>query len=109
MARTCLQKLCRTPQEWAFVEALVVYFTYKVTILRESPLKATRDQIRDIVQERHGITLANPQFERLKKRYITRPDKPAERFELAIQTVEGRQGVPSEYELTGLLQFMPEE
>lgn len=50
--------------------------------------------------------LANPQIERLKRKYISRPDKPATRFELAVQTVEGRPGIPSEFVLTGLRQLL---
>jgi hypothetical protein len=103
---TQVHALCRTAQEKAFVEAWVVYFSYKLFVLGEKPLKATRDQIVRIIEDRHGLKLENPQFERLKKKYITREGKPATIFELAIQTREGRQGVPSEFEPTGILQLI---
>jgi hypothetical protein len=103
-------QLCRTQQETAFVLSLVTYFSYKVFVLRENPLRATRDQISQIIKEHHGISLKNPQFERLKRKYIPRDGKPATRFELAVQTRTGRQGIPSEFELTGLLRLMnPQE
>ena len=53
--------------ERAFVEALVVYFTFKVEHLGEEVLKATRDQPRAIMQDRHGLKPDNRQFEVLKK------------------------------------------
>jgi hypothetical protein len=94
--------LCGTLMERAFVEALLVYFTYKVLYLKESPCKATRADLRHIMRERHGVQPDNQQFERLKRKFITRPGLPASRYELAVQTLQGRQGVPSEYALTGL-------
>ena len=102
-------KLCRNAKERAFVEALVVHFTHKLVNCHEPVLKATRDQLRQIIEDRQGIKLDNTQFNRHKKKYITRPDKPATRFELAIQTVEGRPGVASEYELTGLVRLLSPE
>ena len=102
-------KLCRNAKERAFVEALVVHFTHKLVNCHEPVLKATRDQLRQIIEDRHGIKLDNSQFNRHKKKYITRPDKPATRYELAIQTVKGKPGTPSEYELTGLLHLLSPE
>lgn len=101
--------LCKTSNERAFVEALVVYFTYKLQVAREAVLKATRDQLNWIIKDRHDIDLDNRQFERLKSRFITRTGKPANRYELAVQTLKGRQGVPSEFELTGLKGLLASE
>ena len=75
-------------------------------MLNESPPKATRDQIRQVVVDRYGIRLDNRQFERLKEKYITRPGKPATHYELAVQIREGRQSIPSEFILTGLLNLL---
>ncbi len=106
---TYAPKLCAKRHERPFVEALTVYFTYKVTVLQESPLKATNDQFRWVMEDRHGLKLDNTQFNRLVKRYISRPSKPASHYELTIQTLKGKNNVPSEYELTGLRQLMPPE
>ena len=98
--------LCRTEQERAFVRAFTVYMTYKVGYLGEQPPKMTHRQIGDLVHERSGLMLTCVQFERLLVKYVTRPEKPATRFELAVQTAKGRPGIPSEYELTGMLQLI---
>ncbi len=102
-------RLCRNLRERAFVESMVIYFTYKIAHLRENPLKATNYQFCWVMEDRHGIRLGNQQLERLVERYITRTGRPATRYELAIQTVKGRQSIPSEYQLTGLLEMMPSE
>jgi hypothetical protein len=99
-------RLCRTAQERAFVMALTVYMTYKAGYLGEEPPKGTLGQLGQLIEDRHGLRLAKPQLERLMRKYVTRPDKPASRLELAIQTVKGKPGVPSEYKLTGLLELI---
>jgi len=99
--------LCRTKNERLFIEALVIYFTYKVAHLAESPPKATNDQLRWPIQDRHGKQWANQTFDREVAKYVTRPRRPATHYELAAQTVVGHPGDPYEYELTGLLALMP--
>jgi hypothetical protein len=99
-------RLCRTAKERAFVEAWILYATYKIQVLKESPLRATRDQLSRIIERRHGIRLKNPEVERLKRRYITREGRPAYRFELAVQVKTGSQGVASEFEPTGILRLI---
>ena len=100
-------RLCGNKTERAFV-ARPWSFTSptKVVQIGELMPKATRDQIRQIIEDRHGIKLDNRQYERLMSKYISREGRSASRFELAAQTRQGRQGVPSEYQLTGLLQIM---
>ncbi len=93
-------------KERAFVEALVIHFTHEVDCKPSALFKATRSQITAILEARYGLKLENIQFERLKRKFITRPGKPASLIELAIQTVEGRTGKPSEFELTGLRQLL---
>jgi hypothetical protein len=102
------QSLCQTPQDRAFVEAWAVYVAYKRDVLKEDPVKATRDQIRRLIEDRHGLTLDNQQYERLLKKFVTREGRPATRFELAIQTVTGRPGTPSEFVPTGIIHLLPE-
>jgi hypothetical protein len=99
-------RLCRSAKERAFVEAWVRYASYKISILRESPLKATGDQIARLVQRHHGFRLKPPEVVRLKRRYITREGRKASRFELAVQVKTGSQGVPSEFEPTGILRLV---
>jgi hypothetical protein len=99
-------RLCRTDQERAFVAALVIYMTYKVGYRGEAPPKATNEQLAQVIEDRYGLRLADSQVERLMRKYVTRPGKPATRLELAIQMAKGRPGVPSEYKLTGLLELI---
>ena len=102
--------LCQTRQEQAFVEALVVHFTHVLCNLDDPVMKATFGQIGEIMNDRRGVKLDHPpQIERLKRRYVSRQGRPADRFELVVQTVTGRTGVPSEFELTGLLQLLSPE
>jgi hypothetical protein len=73
-------------------------------------IRATNDQIKEIVAHRHQIHLHCEEFERLKRRYVSRPGdgKPATRFELLREVVKGKRGpagqsgTPSEYQPTGL-------
>jgi hypothetical protein len=98
--------LCQTDREFAFVEALLAYLAYKVVELGEDPPKATREQLAWAIEDRHGLNLSKREIARMKDKFIGRQDKPATRYELAFQTRTGRQGVPSEFRLTGLLHFM---
>ncbi len=79
---------------------------YKVDHLEENPPKATHRQLAELIEDKSGLKLGCVQFERLFRKYITRPGKPAERYELAIQTKTGWPGVASEYRLTGVLRLM---
>ena len=99
-------RLCRSNRDRAFVRAFTAYMTYKVFQLREHPPKATLKQLAQLIEEQSGLRFVSVQLERMCLKYISRPSKPAERFELAIQTVKGRPGVPSEFHLTGILQVM---
>jgi hypothetical protein len=98
--------LCANAQERAFVEAVIVHCLHKLLQTEEGVIKATNDQLRGIMRARHGLEPHPQQFARLKHTFITRPGKPAKRFELMRETAQGRRtahgGIPSEYELTGL-------
>lgn len=98
--------LCRTSQERAFVEALIVQCFHKIVNTKETTIKMTNQQIKDIMQRRHGLDLDNQQMERLKARYVSRPGKPAKRCELLRETFKGRRtahgGVPSEYKMVAI-------
>ncbi len=95
-----------TLRERAFVEAVVVHCLHKLLQTEEGVVKATNDQLRGIMRARHGLEMDDRQFGRLKQKFITRPGKPAGRFELMRETAQGKRtahgGIPSEYELTGL-------
>jgi hypothetical protein len=106
------RRLCETDLEHAFVEALIVHCT-REAMSGNSPTRMTHDQVRQIVKDRHPeLKLHRQVFERLKRRYITRPDKTATRRELLVQTFKGskargqRVGLPSEYEMTGISSAM---
>jgi len=113
--------LCKSEDEAFFVEALIVHVTHKRININESVIKMTDDQIRQIAVDRRGKEWRpwdNQQMERLKRKYISRPEKPATRFELLRMTRRGcpRRGrepaIPSEYEATGiavLLGVMPRQ
>lgn len=69
------------------------------------------DQVRQIAVDRRGKAWKpwdNRQMDRLKGKYITRPSKPASRFELLRTIRTGRAGrgqqagTPSEYEASGI-------
>jgi hypothetical protein len=94
------RKLCETGPEFAFVESLLAYFTYKVQRLGEHPPKATREQVTQAIQDRHQISLDRREFGRMKDKFIRYNDKHPTRFELAVQISTGRPGVASEFELT---------
>jgi hypothetical protein len=100
------RRLCANAQERAFVEAVMMHCLHKLLHTKEGIIKATNDQLRGIMVARHGLEPHPQQFARLKHKFITRPGKPAARFELMRETVQGRRtahgGIPSEYELTGL-------
>lgn len=103
------RRLCETPHEEAFVEGLLVQALHQIDSGEVGPLKFTRTQICEIVADRHPeIHWANPQFERLKSKYIDRDGKPATRASLLRQTAEGNRAWgskaanPSAYEPTGL-------
>jgi hypothetical protein len=97
--------LCASFHELVFVESLVIHSLHALRTRPGETLKVTRDQLCAIIQKRHGVVFANPQFERLKRKYISRPGRPATRIELAVQTKEGHTGVPSEFRLTSLMKF----
>jgi hypothetical protein len=93
----------------AFVRSLIIFMTYELAAHRALPPRMTMHQLGNLVQERDGLKLAGVQLDRLFRKYITRPGRPATRLELARQTFKGRPGIPSEYELSGLLQLIGAE
>jgi hypothetical protein len=73
----------------------------------------TNDQLSQIVADRYpAIGWLPQQFERLKAKYITRPEKAATRFELMAEIEKGtrergqRIGTPSVYKPTGIIAFL---
>jgi hypothetical protein len=109
-------RLCESRDEVAFVEALVVHATHKVNLGEFAPadpdgvVVMTHDQVRAIARQRRGAEWDNRQFERLKSKYVGRPNdgKPAVRFELLREKRKGRKrpggsaGIASEYIATGI-------
>lgn len=100
------QHLCVRDQDRAFVEAILVHCWHIIRDTQEEVIRATNRQIRAIMLSRHGLDVDDSHFARLKHRFISRPQKPAARFELLRETVQGRKtshgGIPSQYALTGL-------
>ncbi|WP_165074261.1 bifunctional DNA primase/polymerase [Paludisphaera rhizosphaerae] len=97
----------RSENDRWFLEALGVHFTYERGRSEGDRLKATNGQLRNIIRDRHSVVLNPNQMERLKRRYITRPGKPAERWEAAVQVATGdSSGKTCEFELTGLLELL---
>jgi Bifunctional DNA primase/polymerase, N-terminal len=98
--------LCRTANEYAFVESLAACFAYKHYVLGEPVMRTTGQQIARAIQDRHGISLDLREIGRMKSKYVRCGEKVPTRFELAVQTLAGHPGVASEFELTGLLGLM---
>ncbi|WP_165063472.1 bifunctional DNA primase/polymerase [Paludisphaera rhizosphaerae] len=93
-----------------FAEALLLHSQYEIS--KEPTREAipfTSNQLRDLVETRHGRKLKDPEIERLKVKFVSRPDKPANRYELAEQTYTGSSYLrkPSELRLTGLQGLLP--
>lgn len=88
------------------MEAVLVHCWHIIRDTEEEIIRATNRQIRAIMLSRHGLGVDDSHFARIKRRYLTRPQKPASRFELLRETVQGRKtshgGIPSQYALTGL-------
>jgi hypothetical protein len=98
--------MCNTAQERAFVRAFTRLMIYKAVHLHEPSPKCTRQQLAQLIEDQTRLKIGRAQIARMFRKYITRPDRPAERFELAIQIVTGRPGIPSEFRLTGVLVLM---
>jgi hypothetical protein len=109
---TCIDsRLCETEDERHYVEALIVQATHKRIDLGEVEIKMTDEQIRQIARDRR-MEGWRPwdcqQMDRLKRKYLCRPGRPATRLELMRMTQEGRPrrgrqpGLPSHYQATGI-------
>ncbi len=106
---TC-DPLCVSDDDQAFVAALVVHATYQRGHAPDDLVRVTDAQVLRIVADRlPGAQPWRPiQTERLKRKYLSRPGKPASRFELLRLVCQGRPGrgraagSPSVYEVTGL-------
>lgn len=103
--------LCRTEKEAVYVEAWLLLARYKLLETEEPALLATREQIQGVIELRHGRKFlpGNPnQYERLQRKFVERPGRPASRCPLLVRTVEGFRrsgeavGVPSAFEVEAL-------
>jgi hypothetical protein len=101
-------RLCNGKQELAFVTAWMIHCLHKILHTEEQVLKATDEQVRSVMADRCGVDIDDKSYYRLKDRFITRPGKPASKFELLRELVKGKRahgqqpGTPSEYALTGM-------
>jgi hypothetical protein len=103
--------LCQSEDERHYVEALIVHVTHKRIDLGEALIKMTDDQIRQIARDRR-VEGWRPwdcqQMDRLKRKILSRPGRPATRLELMSMTLKGearrgrKPGFPSEYQTTGI-------
>ena len=110
--RLC-ERLCVSDDERAFVEGLIVHVIHRRTVEPGDLFRMTNDQLRTIVADRYsGKDWDDTQFERLKAKYITRPSKPATRFELLLELEKGSRkrgemiGKPSTYRPTGVMALL---
>ncbi len=92
-------------RERAFVDAWACYSAYKARI-GECPMKMTAKQVSTIMTRMGVPEPTPPQYEKLLRKYVSRPEKPSIAFELALQTQKGRQGLPSEFVPTGVLDLL---
>jgi hypothetical protein len=101
-------RLCETADEEAFVESLIVHVEHKRINVGDTAILMTHPQLNRIARARFGREWSPPQIERHKAKYVTRPGKPARRFELLRELRKGGRkggqvvGIPSEYETTGI-------
>lgn len=104
-------RLCISDAERLFVEALIVYVTHRRNNLNEDVIQMTDGHILKIAVDRRGADWRpwdNQQIERLKRKNIGRPDRPATVCELLWMTIPGQRGkgrkpgTPSVYETTGI-------
>jgi putative DNA primase/helicase len=118
------RRLCKSEDEAAFVEALVVHFTHRRLDLGEWEVRMTDDFLRQIAAERRPEgwrPWSDKQMDRLKAKYLWRPglkgrpERPATRFELArvIETgcnaLRHRAAKPSVYRVTGIACLLADE
>lgn len=106
--RLC-NRVCVSEHERAFVEALLVRAIHEAEHNQDGTIRFTGDQLREVAADRHpGLVWRPQQLERLKAKYIDRPDKPASRCSLLRQVKAGNRATtteparPSVYEVTGL-------
>lgn len=101
--------LALTPSEAAFVEAILVATAHEVELGRGGLIHFTNAQVHAIAADRHpGAKWAPPQMERLKAKFIDRPDKPASRapllrqVETGCKAMKGKPASVSAYEVLDL-------
>lgn len=97
------------PREIAFIGVTLVQAVHEIEMGRVGPIKFTRDQLRKMAKERYGVKWDNQQFNRMKAKFIDRPDKPPATHLSLLRQVETGQWAkagearPSAYEPTGLV------
>ena len=83
-------RLCETPTERGFVEALIVLATHELAGRPAGPVKITNQQLQDCIADRFERESLNPKvIEDMKRRYIGRPGRPASRLELLREVSQG--------------------
>jgi hypothetical protein len=113
ITRRLSDKLCRSADEEAFVEALIFQATYDHSLGR--PLAFTDKQITAIAAARRGVRWEKEQVRRLKAKYITTDKRPASVLPLLIRLKEGKlrladgSSYPSQYEPAYLVAFLGQE
>jgi hypothetical protein len=94
-------------QEEAYLSSWVVRATHALTDKLDEPLAVTYNQIQETMLDNFRVKVLDAQLTILASRYLTRPGRPAELFELAVRVEGGtrpRQGkaTPSRYVPAGL-------
>ena len=117
--------LCRSRQEAAFVEALVLMVRYKLLATEEGTIRATREQLQAVIAIRHPdmATDSRETFQRLLRKYVDHRTEAGKVYTASRRTLLYRTragywppgqavGVPSEFaigHLAHLLLLDPDE
>ena len=106
-------RLCVSHLEFAFVEALIVMHEYESSKTQDGLIRMTDDQLVQVATSRHPeLKFHRQTIVRLKKDYISSPERQARRFELfrlrqrGKPGMKGHAGTPSEYDPTGIMILM---
>ena len=103
--------LCKTLRERAFVNALLVMLYDQPSRTENGCIKATNDDIQDLMRLRWSTPADDTQLARLKRKFVSRDDQGrAQHFELLCEVTKGERTstkrVPSVYESTGIRPFL---
>ncbi len=100
------QRVKLGPTERTFVSSLLVHFSREALLAHplDPDLPATNDQLINMITRMCGSEIAGKELRDLKRKFISRPGKPATKLEILVCVREGFRTsslqVPSYYQLT---------